>query len=74
MEKYLVDQIIGYYYPEFKKIEIKESICGGDMIVRSKDKKFTYDPKEICEIYKKSQKIAFAKLNYLNIIYEISRI
>ena len=44
------------------------------MIVRSKDKKFTYDPKEICEIYKISSKIAFAKLNYLNIIYEISRI
>jgi hypothetical protein len=75
LEKFLVNRIISFYYPEFEKLKIinKSWINKKDKVL-SMDRKKEYASENIISIHKKAQKIAIEKLSILNIIYELSRI
>ena len=71
----MVDEIIGYYFPEYKYIKIKRKLCDKKFIkIFSRDGKKEYASQQILKIYEKAENIAVNKLNVLNIVYELSRI
>jgi len=70
-----VNEIIGFYYPEFKEITIKRKWYDKkDVKVKSKDGGREYEPKKLVEIYEKASEIAIEKLSIINLVYEVSRI
>ena len=75
MDEYMINEIIKYYYPEFQNYVIKKSRFGNKIrIFSAKDKKIEYDASKIQELYDTIRKQAQAKLSYMNIIYESTRV
>ena len=70
----MIYRIISFYYPEFKQIQIHEGLWTKNIKFTSKDNKIIYDNENLEQIYKRSSEIASNKINYLNIIYELSRL
>ncbi|CAK65579.1 unnamed protein product (macronuclear) [Paramecium tetraurelia] len=60
----VLEELISFYYPEFKKIEIKKNWFGKIVQVRFNQMKF----------FDKASKQMQQKLSYLNLLYEISRL
>ena len=70
-----MNEIIGFYYPQFKKIKIIKNFCRNKNVkVYSNDKTKEYEAEQITKIYEKAQQISIEKLSILNIVYELSRI
>ena len=70
-----MNEIIGFYYPEFKSITIKRKWYDNkDVKVFTKDLRIEYEPDKLIKIYENASKIALQKLSILNIVYELSRI
>ena len=42
LEKYLTDEIIGFYYPQFKKLKIKRNFKNKITSLKSYDEKIEY--------------------------------
>ena len=42
LEKYLTDEIIGFYYPQFKKLKIKRNFKNKITSLKSNDEKIEY--------------------------------
>ncbi|CAK65549.1 unnamed protein product (macronuclear) [Paramecium tetraurelia] len=67
----VLKEIISFYYPEFKRIQIKKN-WRGKMVDVSLNK-VKIDPKNYKKFYEKVSSQMQKKLSYLNLLYEISR-
>jgi len=63
MDKYLIKNIVSFYYPEFNKLKIHENYKG-EIIYAAENQKI-FDPKPINKIYQEAKIRAREKLNLL---------
>ena len=70
----MTDEIIGFYYPQYKKLKVNRNFFNKITSLKSKDEKIEYRIDKFEKVYENARKTANTKLNILNIIYEISRI
>ncbi|CAD8179490.1 unnamed protein product [Paramecium octaurelia] len=72
LNKKVLKEIISFYYPEFKRIQIKKNWRG--KMVEVSLNKIKIDPKIYKKFYDKVSGQMQKKLSYLNLLYEISRL
>ncbi|CAD8215380.1 unnamed protein product [Paramecium octaurelia] len=68
----ILNELISYYYPEFKKIQISKNWRG--IIVQVRLNQFEIDARRYIKFYDKVSKQMRQKFSYLNLLYEISRL
>ncbi|CAD8145859.1 unnamed protein product [Paramecium octaurelia] len=66
------DQILSFYYPELRSIKLKKNWFG--LITKCSLYSQDINPKSYSEFKNKTIKLINCKFNYLNMIYEVSRL